>query len=292
MSNDPQQPVPDRWPLSVFADEIDPDLDAQVAAMRACRVGAVEFRAAWGSNVLDLSDAELARAASSLREAGIAVAAIGSPVGKAPIAGDPGDELGRLRQAFAAAERLGTRLIRVFSYYVDGAYEEHRDEVLRRLSAWAAEASAAGFVLVHENESHIYGDTPDRCHDLLSSVGSPALRAAFDPANFVQVEVAEPVTEAWPLLREYVAHVHIKDAVAIDRTGLDPYPASVPPDRLMGTVRPAGQGRGQVPELLAALADSGYDGYLSLEPHLTFTYPDLDGPARFELAVAALRSLL
>jgi sugar phosphate isomerase/epimerase len=282
----------DRWPLSVFADEIDPDLDAQVAAMHACQVGAVEFRAAWGTNVLELDEGQLDRAASTLREAGIVVAAIGSPVGKAPIAGAPEDELGRLRQAFAAADRLGTRMIRVFSFYVEGEYERHRDEVLRRISSWAKEAAAAGFLLVHENESHIYGDTPERCRDLLESVGSPAFRAAFDPANFVQVGTLEPATTAWPLLREYVAHVHVKDAIAIDRTGLDPYPAPVPPDRLMGTVRPAGEGSGQLPELIQALVDGDYQGYLSIEPHLTFTYPDLDGPARFEIAVKALRTLL
>jgi sugar phosphate isomerase/epimerase len=49
----------------------------------------------------------------------------------------------------------------------------------------------------------------------------------FDPANFAQVGV-RPFAEAWPLLRPYVIHVHIKDAVAADRRGLPPYPARIP----------------------------------------------------------------
>lgn len=282
----------DRWPLSAFADEVAPDLEEQVEALRALQVPNVEFRSAWGTNVLDLDDGELARAARVLRDGGIGVSAIGSPIGKVPIESGPDDELVRLRQAFHAAEKLDTHLIRVFSFFVEGAYEQSRDEVLRRMAALAREAESAGFVLVHENESHIYGDTPERCLDMLESVGSPALRAAFDPANFVQVEVHQPFTTGWPLLRNYVTHVHIKDAVRVDRQGGDPYPAPAPLGALMLAVRPAGQGDGQVPELLRALADEGYEGYLTLEPHLAGTFPQLDGRGRLEVAVTALRGLL
>jgi sugar phosphate isomerase/epimerase len=282
----------DRWPLSAFGDEIAPDLEEQVEALRALDVGSVELRAAWGVNVVDLDPEQLARAARVLREGGIGVSAVGAPVGKSPIDGDFEDELGRLRAAFRAADTLGTGLVRVFSFYVDGECERHRDEVLRRMAAMAAEAQGAGVVLAHENESLIYGDAPERCADLLRSVGSPALRAVFDPANFVQVGVARPFDAGWPLLREYVTHVHVKDAVPAARDGGTGVPAPPSVRSLGESVRPAGQGAGQVPELLRALAAEGYQGYLTLEPHLTGTHPDLTGRARMEIAVTALRSLL
>ena len=281
----------DRWPLSAFGDEIDPSLEAQVDALQASEVAAVELRSAWGTNVVDMDGEQLARAAGVLRDGGIAVSAIGSPIGKAPIDGDFEVERARLRQAIHAAEQLDTRLIRVFSFYVESQYAQHRDEVLRRMAAMTRDAEAAGLVLVHENESYIYGDLPERCRDMLESVGSPALRMAFDPANFVQCG-ARPMADAWPLLSEYVTHVHIKDAIRVDRTGLDPYPAPVPGDRLMPSVRPAGQGDGEVPQLIAELDRRGYEGYLTLEPHLGQTLPDLNGRGRFEVAVAALRGLL
>ncbi len=88
--------------------------------------------------------------------------------------------------------------------------------------------------LLHENEREIYGDTGERCHDIVATVGSPALRMAFDPANFVQVGV-RPMDEAWPLLADYTTHIHIKDALFDG-----------------GAVRPAGQGDGAIPELLRA----------------------------------------
>jgi len=187
---------------------------------------------------------------------------------------------------------VGARLIRVFSFFIpDGRYREHRDEVIRRLAVLAREAEAAKLTLVHENESYIYGDTPDRCRDLIEAVGSPALRLAFDPANFVQVGV-RPHAEAWPLLRPYVAHVHIKDAVPVDRAGYPPYPARVPEERLMDSVRLPGEGQAELRPILGALAASGFQGYLVIEPHLRRRLPNDDGPSRFGAAVGALRRLL
>lgn len=279
----------DRWPLSAFGDEIASDLEAQLAVLRELEVAHVEFRSAWGVNVVDLDADQLDRAARLLREAGIDVSAIGSPIGKSPIDAGVEGELARLDAALAAADRLGTRLIRVFSFYVDGRYDEYRDEVLRRMAALASRAEARGVTLVHENESYIYGDVPERCRDLVESVGSPALRIAFDPANFVQVGV-QPRRQAWPLLCEHVVHFHVKDAVAVEREA--PYPAPVPEGLLMLSVRPPGEGEGELRELLSELDRGGYRGLLTVEPHLRLHLPELDGAGCFRTAVTALRGLL
>lgn len=276
--------------MSAFADEVAPDLDEQIRALRDERIGHVELRSAWGVNVADLSPELLDRAARELSDGDIGVSAIGSPVGKAPVDGDLDAELDRLRACLDAADRLGTTLVRVFSFYIpDGRYLEHRDEVLRRMTALTALAAGRGATLVHENESNIYGDTAERCRDLVESVGSPALRIAFDPANFVQCDV-RPM-EAWPLLRDHVAHVHIKDAVPVDRGGAA-YPAEAVPGALMLSVRPAGEGDGDVAALLLELDRGEYRGFLTLEPHLHFHLPELDGAQRLHVAATALRGLL
>ena len=282
----------DRWPISAFGDEIAPDLEDQIKALRAHDIGAIEFRSAWGMNVIDLDTAQLAKAQQVLTQAQIVVSAIGSPVGKAPIDGDFDSELARLRAALEAAHALDTRQIRIFSFFIpNGDYKEHRTEVLRRMAAFAKEAERSYVRLVHENESNIYGDDAERCRDIVESVGSPALKIAFDPANFVQVGV-HPYDEAWPLLAEHVAHFHVKDAVAVDRSGVAPYPAPAPEVRLMASVRPAGEGEGQLPQLLRALDTLEYRGFLVIEPHLRFRLQDLDGEARFGVALAALRRLM
>ncbi|MFL5805613.1 MAG: sugar phosphate isomerase/epimerase family protein [Roseiflexaceae bacterium] len=263
--------------LSAFGDEIADDLAEQLDLLEAEGVRHLEVRGAWGQNVLDLDDAQLARAAGMLRERGFGVSAIGSPVGKSSIEQPRAYELERLRRAIAAAEAFGTPRIRVFSFYVPaGRAAEHRDEVLARMAALAEAAAHAGMTLLHENEREIYGDTAERCRDILEVVGSPALRMAFDPANFVQVGV-RPMDEAWPLLADYTTHIHIKDALFEG-----------------GAVRPAGAGDGAIPELLRTLASRGYRGFLTLEPHLHIAgrAGGFSGPDGMRTAIHALRGLL
>ena len=117
-------------------------------------------------------------------------------------------------------------------------------------------------MLLHENEKDIYGDVPDRVLDIVESVGSPALRLAWDPANYVQVGVT-PFTDGYAKLRPHTVYVQIKDALLAT-----------------GDVVPAGEGDGQVRETVRALAADGFDGFFSMEPHLG-TYNEfgaLSGP--------------
>jgi sugar phosphate isomerase/epimerase len=169
--------------------------------------------------------------------------------------------------------------VRVFSFFIPEDQEPalYRDEVLERMGMLAGEAEDAGVTLLHENEKEIYGDVPSRCVDILAGVDSPALRAAWDAANFVQCEVSRPYTEGYELLRPYVEYVHIKDALY----GSD-------------TVVPAGEGDGQLPETLSALRASGFDGFFSLEPHLASAgkYSGFSGPELFRKAAVAFKELL
>jgi sugar phosphate isomerase/epimerase len=266
-----------RFTLSAFGDEIDDDLATQLDVLGSEGVRHLELRGAWGRNVLDLDQAQLRMAAGLLKASGFGVSAIGSPIGKSELSQPSGFELERLDRAITAAEALDTRLIRVFSFFVPaGRAAAYRDEVIERMSALAERAASAGMILVHENEREIYGDTGERCQDLLTSIDSPALRMAFDPANFVLVGV-RPMSEAWPLCNSYVSHVHVKDAGFADQQ-----------------VRPAGEGDGELPELLQALVERGYQGYLTLEPHLKIAGPSggYSGESGMRTAVRALRKLL
>jgi sugar phosphate isomerase/epimerase len=284
--------VADRWPISAFGDEIAPGLEEQIAVLSEHGVAGLELRSAWGINVAELGAERLDRAARLLRQAGITVSAVGSPIGKVEIESDFEAELGRLHAALEAARRLQTRKIRVFSFFIpDGRHSLFRDEVLRRMSAFAREAAAQDVTLVHENESYIYGDDAEHCRDLVESVGSPALQIAFDPANFVQVGV-RPFDEAWPMLAKHVVHFHVKDAITVDRHGVGPYPARAPELNLMASVRPAGEGEGQLPELMRALEQKNYRGFLVVEPHLQFWLAETDGAERFAVALTALRRVL
>ncbi len=266
------------WTLSGFADEIDPDLEVQCRLLAELGMTHLEFRSAWGTNVLDLADAALDRVAKILATNGIGVTSIGSPIGKVAVTDDFEPHLARFHRALTVADRLGAPVIRLFSFFIpDGDDPDgHRDEVLRRLAAIAAAAKGRGVVLALENEKKVYGDIPRRLLDIIDSVGAEHLRLAWDPANFVQNGV-RPYDEAFPVLRQHLEYVQIKDAVAAT-----------------GEVVAAGEGDGQLPETLGALRDGGFDGVVSLEPHLGGTGPELmrSGPAAYTRAHRALTGLL
>jgi sugar phosphate isomerase/epimerase len=105
---------------------------------------------------------------------------------------------------------------------------------------------------------------------------SPQLRMTFDPANFVICGV-QPYSEAWSLLKDDIEYLHIKDAVQEE-----------------GRVVPAGEGDGQIKQILSELDARGFEGFLSLEPHLAHAgaFSGFSGPEQFGVAVQALRDLL
>jgi sugar phosphate isomerase/epimerase len=266
------------WTLSGFADEISPDLGLQCSVLNELGIRFIEFRSAWGENVLDLDNGKIDEAQKTLSRHGIRTSSIGSPIGKVPVTDDFEAHLRRFDRALEVARRLDAPYIRIFSFYVPigNRPELYRDEVLRRMTALAQRAEKQGVTLLHENEKKIYGDIPSRCLDIVESVGSPMLRVAWDAANFVQCGV-RPFSEAFPILRPYLEYVQVKDALGVD-----------------GRVVPAGEGDGQLPETLRALRDDGFDGFFSMEPHLAVAGAagGYSGPDLFRVATKAFEGLL
>lgn len=264
--------------ISGFGDEISPDLTEQLDVLLGLDIRWLDLRGAWGRNVLAFDDAHLATLRRELAAREMGVSCVASPIGKAPVDGDMGEQLAGLERAMRIAEQVGTRLVRVFSYYIPDGDEpdNYREQVLERVGQLVRLAERAGIVLVHENESCIYGDSPARCHDLHATIDSPAFRAVWDPGNFVSTGY-RPFADSWELLQPWIEVVHVKDTVAAT-----------------GQIVPAGEGDAQWPESLVALRASGFSGPYALEPHLQvagalggFTGPDL-----FRVAADRFRGLL
>jgi sugar phosphate isomerase/epimerase len=265
------------WNLSGFGDEVDPDPRVQCAVLLALGARHIEVRSAWGVNIVELEDDRLAELGTIIREAGLGVSAIASPIGKSELSDPVENELARLDRALHAAALLGSRYIRIFSFWQqDGVpVADMRDEVMRRLSLFAERAQAAGVVLLHENEKHIYGDVPERVLDIVRTVDSPALRLAWDNANFVQVGV-RPASDGFAQLAPYVDYLQVKDARVET-----------------GDVVPAGEGDGELAETVTGLRDRGFVGFASLEPHLTAqtSLGGFTGPWGYGLAARAFRTI-
>jgi sugar phosphate isomerase/epimerase len=263
--------------LSGFADEISDDLHTQLDVLARLDVGYLELRGVWGKNVLALSDNEVEVVRRTLAERDIKVSAIGSPIGKIGIDDPFEPHLQDFQRAIQVAKALDCRYIRIFSFFVpEEEADACRPRVMERMQALLDAARGEPVTLLHENERHIYGDIPRRCHDLFETLASPQLRMTFDPANFVMCDV-HPFTEGYELLKDYIDYVHIKDGLMDEKR-----------------VVPAGRGDGQVEELLVALRERGFHGFASLEPHLAHAgeLSGFSGPELFGVAVGALREIL
>ena len=239
-----------RFRISAFSDEYSPNLDEQIEGLLANHVRMTELRNVDGTSVSDLTPAEAAEVRRKLDAHGITVSSIGSPLGKISVTDPMEPHLDKLKNTCELAGVLGTGRIRMFSFYIpDGKYEAYRGEVFDRIGKMLDAADGYGVQLCHENEKGIYGDTPERCAELLAQFPG-RLGCVFDPANFVQCG-AKPFPDAYELLKTRITYMHIKDAL----------PA--------GTIVPSGTGVGGVPEILSVLnlTRTG-DFVLTVEPHL------------------------
>ena len=237
--------------ISGFADEIDANVVTQFEALNRLNMKYFEPRRIDGKNISTLTDEEVVELKGKMDKYGIEVSSIGSPIGKVFIEDDFTEHFDLYKRVVYIAKALETKYIRMFSFYTkDGVWNrEKRKVVIERLKMMIDYAKENGIVLLHENEKDIYGDTVDRCVDLMEELYCDNFKAVFDPANFVQSE--QDTKYAYDKLYKYIEYMHIKDAL-IDG----------------GRVVPSGMGDGNMEYVLKNLFDKGYKGFLSLEPHL------------------------
>ena len=109
-----------------------------------------------------------------------------------------------------------------------------------------------GLVLYHENERHIFGDRLPGvkviADELRGGSGDGPFRIIFDFDNFNQT--GDDVWRNWLELRDQTDGFHVKDS--------DPNNQHVP----------AGRGVGKIREILSDALGRGWQGPLTLEPHL------------------------
>ncbi len=278
----------DNFTISGFSDEIDENVENQFKHLNKLGISYFEPRGINGKSIADLSEAEAYALKSLMDKYGIKASSIGSPIGKINIKDDVQPHLEMLRRVIATAKILGTKYIRMFSFFIpqDEDYSHYKDEVIRRIKTMVEIAEKEDVILLHENEKEIYGDIASRCLEIVTAVDSPNLRCVFDPANFVQCG-QKVFPDAYEILRPYIEYMHIKDATAD------------------GKVVPSGFGEGGVYNVLKSLKDSGYVGFTSLEPHLgsftglaelenseKLTVTGNSSPEKFTIAYNALCDIL
>lgn len=268
--------------ISAFGDEIDADLETQLTVLNQLDIAYLDLRGAWDKNVLHMEDDDLVQVNALCAAHNISIACLGSPIGKSPIEKPIDYELNNLRQMMHIGELVNCHRVRVFSFYPpdrhDNAHhDDYVDESVARLIKLAELAGSGGFKLYLENEAGIVTDTLARSQAVIEAVRSPHLQFLWDSANFIREHEENVVERGWPLLGQYVGFIHLKDAVLSD-----------------GRMVTAGEGDGQIDILLQKLMARGYQGFLTLEPHLKIAghstgHSSADG---MTIAAKALRKVM
>lgn len=264
--------------FSAFADEIAPDLKTQMEVCAANGVCCIDVRAIDEINISKFTAASARKYAGQLAGGGFTVPCIGSPIGKIRIDEPFAPHLDLLKHCCEMSHIFGADYVRVFSFYgpEGGEIAEHRDKVIGRLADMVAVAEAGDVTLLLENEKGLYGSRPDAVKDIFATVKSERLKGIFDPANFV-VEGIAPYDDAWTQgLAELTHYFHMKDWKYGAKVG-----------------SPIGEGDGQVPEILADAKKRGFEGYMTLEPHLASggQFSGFTGPELFARAASALKGV-
>ena len=275
--------------LYAFTDEAGVEIDSQIAAAKRNGLDGIELRGPEFGNVSDLSFVAACCISKKLKDAGLSVWSLGSPLGKIGIGDEFTPHLEKLRNTLELCRVFGTKNIRMFSFYIPRGKnpDDYKNKVIDRLGRMLEMSKSYGVTLCHENEKGIYGEDALRCLEIIKAL--PDIKAVFDPANFIQCGV--DTLSAWELLKPYVKYMHIKDALS------------------NGRVVPAGKGEGNVKSIALEFIRAGGSDF-TIEPHLAvfkglssleregersgvgeeYTYPDSD--ASFDTACGSFKELL
>lgn len=243
---------------SGIADEAGKDIQTQIKAQRELGWHHIELRLVDGVNITQLDDSAFGRVYEAVSGAGLQVSCFGSAIANwaRPITCDPQIDRDDLKRAIPRMRECRCPFIRVMSYPNDPDHplpeREWRKEAIKRMKYLAGMAEDGGITLVHENCSGWGGQSAENSTILLGEVDSPALKVVYDTGN--PVDYRQDPWDYYQTVRGDIAYVHIKDAKRL------------PNDELEYCY--CGDGDGRVRDTLADLIDTGYDGGVSIEPHL------------------------
>lgn len=160
------------------------------------------------------------------------------------------ERLGIIRRAAETTARLGVRLLTMHVGFVPHDAEHPRYRTMVERARAVADALGKRRITLTMETGQESAETLRR---FIREVGRDNLRINFDPANMILYGVGEPI-EALAVLKDLVAHVHMKDAVWSDEPGTS-----------WGREVVLGTGDADIPRVVSKLRASGYCGPLVIE---------------------------
>jgi sugar phosphate isomerase/epimerase len=270
-----------------IGDEAASGIDGQIGATRELGWQHIELRGVEvpgfpKGNVHDIPEKAFEAVARRLEAAGVRAHCFGSTIMSwAKTVADPFDiTLAEVRRAIPRMQRLGASYVRIMSFKPTDGEDRLPVEVVRRVRDVTAMFRDEGLQPVHENCMNHGGMSWRHALELLEKC--PGLKWVFDTANpVVNPDRSRPKPwprqdpwEFWEHVRDHVVHIHVKDG-------------SWNPAKNDADYRFPGEGEGRVRDILQDAMARGYDGGVSIEPHMIVVYHDPGGKPADERAMRA-----
>lgn len=261
--------------LTGFADEAADKLSDQIEITKNLGWENIESRNIDGVNIHDLPEKKFNMVCDELKENGVIVNCFGSTISNWGVQiTDPFEgTLKKIERAIPRMQKLGTGLVRMMSYArlknSDGtlADDQMEEERFRRLRIITDLFTSAGITPVHENCMNYGGMGWSYTLKMLENV--PGLKLVFDTGNPVaNIDYSalpeKKMQSSWDFYQKvkmHIAYIHIKDGVYNkSKNDLDYcYP---------------GDGDGDVKKIMKDLLGNGYNGGISMEPHMAVVFHD------------------
>lgn len=261
--------------MTGFADEASQSIEGQIKVTKALGWENIESRSVNGKNIHDISDEEFDYVYGKLQDSGVKINCFGSAIANwAKEITDPFDSsLEEAKRAIPRMKKLGTKLIRVMSFHAmydkPGTKEAQMfDERVRRMKILKQMFDDEGIEMLHENCMNYGGMGWEYTLDLVEAI--PGLKLIFDTGNpvflrdYMQKDknVKQDAWEFYKHVKDHIVYVHIKDGYFDEKAGkqMFTYPNI---------------GNGYVKEILTDLIKDGFDGPISIEPHVQTVFHDL-----------------
>lgn len=245
--------------FSGIADEAGKELATQIKAHQELGWNYIELRNVGATQFTDLSDADFAQACAALDAAKIKISCYASGIANwACKITDPREkDQQTLKRAIPRMQKTDTKFIRIMSYPNNGLSDaDWQKEAVARLKELAKIAADGGVVLALENCDGWGSASAANYGRIFELVGSPALKAVYDTGN----PASHGHSDTWDwykAAKPHIAYIHIKA-----HTG--PKSDTDKGEHVFCDLEGASRVRDTLKDLFAA----GYDGGISIEPHL------------------------
>ena len=243
--------------LTGIADEGGKDIETQVKAHKALGWDHIELRLVDGKNVAgELDDAGFDDVCRVLDRENMRVAGFASAIGNwsRHINDDFAIDMSDLNVSCRRMQSMGTKTIRIMSWVGDGVEESRwRAEAIRRCKELTKVAADNDIYISHENCTGWGGLSVQSMLEMQGEIDDPHFVLLYDIGNVLSHHAGDPL-EYFEVIRGKFAYVHVKDG-----------------KRQPGDIQYTycGEGDAKVAEILAKIiGEDGYDGVISIEPHV------------------------